>query len=63
MRRQMARHSNHAARRLADLHRDTGLPKSTISEVLAGKKPFSRQMIRKLAGYFQVDVSVLAANL
>ena len=47
----------------ADLHRDSGLPKSTISEVLAGKKPFSRQMIRKLAGYFQVDVSVLAANI
>jgi len=47
----------------ADLHKGTGLPKSTISEVLAGKRPFSRQMIRKLAGYFQVDVSVLAANL
>ena len=31
------------------LSRDTGLPKSTISEVLAGKKAFSRQMIRKLA--------------
>ena len=45
------------------LSRDTGLPKSTISEVLAGKKPFSRQMIRKLADYFQVAVSVLAANL
>jgi len=47
----------------AELHRATGIPKSTISEVLAGKKPFSRQMIRKLAAYFQVDVSVLAANL
>jgi HTH-type transcriptional regulator / antitoxin HigA len=45
------------------LSRDTGLPKSTISEVLAGKKPFSRQMIRKLADYFHVDVSVLAANI
>jgi HTH-type transcriptional regulator/antitoxin HigA len=45
------------------LHRDTGIPKSTISEVLAGKKPFSRQMIRKLADYFKVDVSVLAGNL
>jgi hypothetical protein len=31
--------------------------------VLAGKKPFSRQMIRTLARYFKVDVSVLAANL
>ena len=45
------------------LHRDTGIAKSTISEVLADKKPFSRQMIRKLADYFKVDVSVLAGNL
>ena len=45
------------------LHRDTGIAKSTISEVLAGKKLFSRQIIRKLADYFKVDVSVLAANL
>jgi HTH-type transcriptional regulator / antitoxin HigA len=45
------------------LHSATGLPKSTISEVLAGKKSFSRQMIRKLAKYFQVDVTILAANL
>ena len=47
----------------ADLHRDTGLAKSSISEVLAGRKPFSRQMIRKLANYFKVDVSVLASNI
>jgi HTH-type transcriptional regulator/antitoxin HigA len=40
-----------------------GIAKSTISEVLAGKKPFSRQMIRKLADYFQVDTSILAGNL
>ena len=45
------------------LHRDTGIAKSTISEVLAGKKLFSRKMIRKLADYFKVDVSVLAGNL
>ncbi len=45
------------------LSRDTSLPKSSISEVLAGRKPFSRQMIRKLAGYFKIEVSVLAANL
>jgi HTH-type transcriptional regulator/antitoxin HigA len=45
------------------LSHDTGLPKSTISEVLAGKKTFSRQMIRKLADYFHVDVGVLAANI
>jgi len=47
----------------ADLHRKSGLPKSTISEVLSGKKPFSRQMIRKLSEFFHVDVTVLAANL
>ena len=47
----------------AQLSKATGLAKSSLSEVLAGKKPFSRQMIRKLANYFIVDVSVLAANL
>lgn len=46
----------------AQLSRDAAIAKSTISEVLAGKKPFSRQMIRKLADYFGVDASVLAAN-
>ena len=47
----------------AQLSQEAGIAKSTISEVLAGKKPFSRQMIRKLAEYFTVDVSVLAGNL
>ena len=47
----------------ADLHRATGIPKSSISEVLSGKKPFSRQMIRKLARYFRVDASLLAGNM
>ena len=47
----------------AQLSQESGIAKSTISEVLAGKKPFSRQMIRKLADYFQVDVSVLTSNL
>ena len=40
----------------------TGLPKSSLSEVLSGKKPFSRQMIRGLADYFQIDASILTAN-
>ena len=47
----------------AQLCRDTGLPKSTVSEVLSGRKLFSQQMIRKLGDYFKMDVSVLAANL
>ena len=46
----------------AQLSRDTMIPKSTISEILAGKKSFSRQIIRKLADYFSVDAGVLAAN-
>jgi HTH-type transcriptional regulator/antitoxin HigA len=46
----------------AQLSRDTMVPKSTISEILAGKKHLSRQMIRKFADYFQVDVSLLASN-
>jgi len=45
------------------LSRDTSTPKSTISEVLAGKKPFSRQMMRRFADYFKVDVSILASNI
>lgn len=45
------------------VHRETGIAKSTISEVLAGTRPFSRQMIRKFAEYFHVDVGILAANL
>lgn len=40
----------------------TGLPKSSLSEVLSGKKQFSRQMIRSLADYFQIDASILTAN-
>jgi HTH-type transcriptional regulator/antitoxin HigA len=46
-----------------ELHRGSGIPKSTISEILAGKKPFSKSLIRTLADFFQVDTSVLASNL
>lgn len=42
---------------------NAGIAKSTISEVLAGKKPFSRQIIRKLAEFFKVNASLLAGNL
>ena len=47
----------------AEVSRGSGLPKSTISVLLSGKKGFSRQVIRKLADYFQVDIGILAANL
>jgi HTH-type transcriptional regulator / antitoxin HigA len=46
----------------AQLSRDAKIPKSTISEILAGKKPFSRHLIRKLADYFNVDASLLATS-
>ena len=46
-----------------ELHRSTKIAKSTISEVLAGKKTFTRKMIRRLADYFDVDKRVLAGNL
>ena len=45
------------------LSQKAGIAKSTISEVLAGKKSLTRQMIRKLAAFFKVDVRVLASNL
>jgi HTH-type transcriptional regulator/antitoxin HigA len=45
------------------LHNDTGLAKSGISEVLAGKKPFSKAMIGTLAAYFHVPTSVFVANI
>ncbi len=45
------------------LSRETDISKSIISEVLAGKRPLSRQMIRTLSSYFRVHVSILAANI
>ncbi len=46
-----------------ELHRRTKIAKSTISEVLAGKKKFTRNIIRTLSEFFEVDKSVLAGNL
>jgi len=46
-----------------ELHRGTKIAKSTISEILNGKNPFSRQNITTLADYFGVDKSVLTHNL
>jgi HTH-type transcriptional regulator/antitoxin HigA len=45
------------------LSQEAGIAKSTVSEILSGKKAFTRKIIRKLADYFGVDVSVLSANL
>jgi transcriptional regulator with XRE-family HTH domain len=43
----------------AQLSRATAVSESTISEILAGKKQFSRRTMRMFAAYFKVDVSVL----
>lgn len=45
------------------LHKDTGLAKSGISEILSGKKSFSKAMIGPLAEYFHVPTSVFTANI
>jgi HTH-type transcriptional regulator/antitoxin HigA len=59
----MLRHLMHAkGLTQAQLSKDTLVPKSTISEILAGKKPFSRKLIHVFAEHFQVDASVLAVN-
>jgi HTH-type transcriptional regulator/antitoxin HigA len=42
----------------ATLHRETGIAKSNISEVLSGKRSISRSQMRKLAEYFHVPASV-----
>ncbi|WP_165229676.1 helix-turn-helix domain-containing protein [Aquisphaera insulae] len=46
----------------AELARAAEIPRSSVSEVLAGKKPFTRAMIRRLAAYFQIDARILASN-
>lgn len=45
-----------------ELHRQTKIAKSTISEILAGKKSFSRQTIGVFSQFFGVEKSVLARN-
>ena len=45
-----------------ELCRATKLAPSVVSEVLSGKRPFSKDMVGKLARYFGVDRSVLVAN-
>ncbi len=47
----------------AELHRETKISSSTISEILHRKRPFTRGIIRKLSAYFGVEPGVLASNL
>ena len=41
----------------------TGIQKSTISEILASRRPVSKKHIPKLAEYFHVPKGLLARNL
>ncbi len=45
------------------LHDATGIAKSTISDILAGRRPFSKNVMLKLAEFFGVHVSVFMENL
>ena len=47
----------------ADVARETGIPRSTISEILSGKRSFSKPSIGKLAAHFGVDAAAFVANL
>jgi HTH-type transcriptional regulator/antitoxin HigA len=45
-----------------ELHEATGIALSTISEVLSGRRKFSKEVIAKLSVYFKVDKGLFAAN-
>lgn len=42
----------------ADVARKTGIAHSTISDVLAGKRPLNRRQIAKLCAHFKVDAGL-----
>lgn len=44
----------------ADVSKSTGIAKSTISEVLSGKRQLTRPQVATLAKYFKVDQGVFA---
>jgi HTH-type transcriptional regulator / antitoxin HigA len=46
-----------------ELHRRTGIPKGAIADILAGKKPFTRPLVRTLSRFFKVDPTVLSSHL
>lgn len=45
-----------------ELHQATKIAPSTISEILSGKRRFTKGMIGALAAYFGVDKGMFAAN-
>ena len=42
----------------AEVARATGIPRSTITNVLSGRRQISKQNVTRLANYFHVDPSV-----
>lgn len=46
----------------AELARDTGVPRSTISEVVKGKRSISVENAFRLAEYFQVEASLFLSR-
>ena len=46
-----------------ELYNGTSIAKSTISAILSGKRSFSKKVVVTLSKYFNVNVSVLTANL
>lgn len=46
----------------SELHQGTKIATSTISEILSGKRTFTKDMIGKLAIYFGVEKGVFAGN-
>jgi HTH-type transcriptional regulator/antitoxin HigA len=47
----------------ANLAKETGIPKSTISEILAGKRSFSKAAIAAFSEFFSVPKKVFVSNL
>ena len=43
----------------AEVARATGIPRSTITNVLSGRRQISKENVTRLASYFHVDPSVL----
>jgi len=46
----------------SELHTATGIAVSTISEILSGRRRFSKDGIAKLSAYFKLDKGTFAAN-
>lgn len=42
----------------AEVARATGIPRSTVSNVISGRRQISKENVRRLARYFHVDPSV-----